>query len=53
MEKCKECNGIGEIFCPVCQGTKKDPRNQEKYCKYCNGTGHVRCDICSGTGKED
>jgi len=50
MAKCKECRGIGDIFCPVCKGTRKDPRNTEKECGYCNGKGHVTCNFCGGSG---
>ena len=53
MKKCMECLGKGKIFCPVCQGTRKDPRNREKTCGYCDGRGHVECNICGGTGKLD
>ncbi len=52
MAKCKECRGIGDIFCPVCKGTRKDPRNTEKECGYCNGKGHVTCNFCGGSGKD-
>lgn len=53
MKKCPECLGKGEVFCPVCQGTKKDPRNRARPCGYCGAKGHVRCNICGGTGKLD
>lgn len=53
MKKCMECLGKGEILCPVCQGTKKDPRNRERSCGYCGGSGHVKCNICGGSGKLD
>ena len=48
--KCTECLGKGEILCPVCQGTKKDPRNDENSCGYCNGKGHIECSVCDGRG---
>lgn len=51
-EKCKECLGKGEILCPVCRGTRKDPRNTSKSCTYCSGKGHVKCNFCDGTGKD-
>ncbi len=53
MKKCPECLGKGEIVCPVCKGSCKDPRNREKLCGYCGGLGHVRCGVCMGTGKLD
>lgn len=53
MKKCPECNGKGEIICPVCEGTRKDPRNEDKTCGYCRGDGHIRCNICGGSGKLD
>ncbi len=52
MARCRECNGNGHIFCPVCKGTMKDPRNPEKECGYCNGKGHVECGACGGSGKD-
>lgn len=51
--KCKECLGKGEILCPVCKGTKKDPRNNDKPCGYCNGRGHIQCNFCNGKGEEN
>ena len=51
MKKCPECLGKGEIFCFICKGTRKDPRNPEKECGYCSGKGHVRCNVCDGDGK--
>lgn len=53
MKKCPECLGKGRIFCPVCQGTCKDPRNRVKPCNYCGSKGHVTCNICAGSGKLD
>ncbi|MBQ8003634.1 MAG: hypothetical protein IJ299_00865 [Oscillospiraceae bacterium] len=53
MKRCSECLGKGEILCPVCKGTRKDPRNTACECGYCNGNGHVSCNICSGSGKVD
>lgn len=53
MAKCTECNGNGEIFCPVCHGTKKDPRNPEHECGYCNGSGHITCNFCGGSGEDN
>ncbi|MBR7081234.1 MAG: hypothetical protein IKI49_00775 [Oscillospiraceae bacterium] len=49
--KCRTCLGHGEVFCPVCRGTKKDPRYINAECGYCNGKGHVKCGSCLGTGQ--
>lgn len=49
MIKCYDCNG-GYYECPVCHGTKKDPRNPEKKCGYCNGEGKKCCTTCNGKG---
>ena len=49
-DRCKECLGKGEILCPVCKGTRKDPRNASKACGHCNGKGHIMCDVCYGRG---
>ena len=51
MKRCPECLGKGEVFCPVCRGTRKDPRNLSHSCSYCDGKGHVRCIICEGKGQ--
>lgn len=51
MKRCPECLGKGEVFCPVCQGTRKDPRNEEESCAYCGGSGHVKCSVCLGRGQ--
>ena len=51
MKRCPECLGKGEVFCPVCKGTRKDPRNPSRSCGYCGATGHVRCGVCSGRGQ--
>ena len=51
VKKCPQCLGKGEEYCPVCKGTKKDPRNKEKPCGYCNARGIVKCNVCMGTGK--
>lgn len=51
MARCKDCNGNGHILCPVCKGTKKDPRTGNP-CGYCNGAGHVECGACNGSGVE-
>lgn len=51
--KCKECLGHGEIFCPVCRGTKKDPRYADATCGHCNGKGHIKCGFCLGRGVID
>lgn len=53
MKKCPQCLGKGEEYCPVCKGTKKDPRNREKDCGYCGSRGIVKCNVCAGTGKID
>ena len=53
MKKCPECLGKGEIFCPVCGGTRKDPRNKSISWTYCGGVGHIPCNICGGTGLLD
>ena len=50
--KCRNCLGKGEEFCPVCKGTKKDPRNEERTCGHCNGKGYVECNDCKGSGKD-
>ena len=50
-EKCSECLGHGEILCPVCRGTRKDPRNPSQQCSHCKGAGHRKCDVCNGSGK--
>lgn len=49
--KCRVCLGHGEELCPVCRGTRKDPRYTNKECGHCNGKGHVRCGFCLGTGQ--
>ena len=46
MKKCPQCLGKGEEYCPVCKGSKKDPRNREKQCGYCVGKGYVKCNVC-------
>ena len=51
MKKCPQCLGKGEDLCPVCRGTRKDPRDQGVSCKYCDAKGHVKCNVCMGTGK--
>lgn len=53
MKRCPECLGKGEVLCPVCRGTCKDPRNSNHSCGYCGGIGHVRCNVCDGKGKID
>lgn len=53
MKKCPECLGKGEIICPVCSGTRKDPRYECEPCSYCDGKGHVCCNICGGSGYLD
>lgn len=53
MKRCPECNGKGEIFCPVCEGTRRDPRNRDEDCSYCGGSGHITCNICGGSGELD
>ena len=50
MRRCPDCLGKGEIFCPVCKGTRKDPRYYDRSCSYCGGTGHIRCGACMGKG---
>lgn len=50
MNRCPECLGKGEVLCPVCKGTKKDPRNPEHFCGYCGGSGHHKCEMCGGHG---
>ena len=52
-KRCMECLGKGKIPCPVCKGTRKDPRDHSSHCTYCGGCGHVKCNICMGTGKLD
>lgn len=51
MKECPNCLGEGKMLCPVCDGTRKDPRNQEHTCSYCGGSGHVKCTICGGHGQ--
>lgn len=53
MKRCPQCLGKGEEFCPVCRGTRKDPRNANVPCTYCSGLGYVKCNVCMGTGKLD
>jgi Archaea-specific RecJ-like exonuclease, contains DnaJ-type Zn finger domain len=53
MKRCPQCLGKGEELCPVCQGTRKDPRNRESSCSYCSANGYVKCNVCMGTGKLD
>ena len=51
MKKCPQCLGKGEDLCPVCKGTRQDPKNKKIACTYCCGAGHVLCNVCGGTGK--
>jgi len=53
MKRCPQCLGKSEELCPVCKGTRKDPRNHESGCGYCNASGHVKCNVCVGIGKID
>lgn len=52
MSKCRICGGSGKETCPVCRGSRMDPRNSEKECRHCNGTGKVTCNDCGGSGKD-
>ena len=49
--KCPECRGSGKLNCPVCDGTKIDPRTEDKPCGYCGGKGYVGCTVCMGKGE--
>ena len=51
MANCRICKGTGKEICPVCGGTRKDPRNPEKECGYCKD-GTVTCADCGGSGKD-
>ena len=53
MKTCTQCRGYGKTICPVCRGSKSDPRNLEVVCGQCNGTGYVECLACLGSGKLD
>ncbi|MBQ4556363.1 MAG: hypothetical protein IJA60_01780 [Clostridia bacterium] len=48
---CRECKGSGYLICPVCKGSKKDPRYEDKTCGYCNGDGRKECGECYGKGE--
>jgi len=47
--KCPECNGKGEIPCPVEYGDDDHPES----CAVCGGDSRTRvaCPNCDGTGK--
>lgn len=47
---CRECRGEGKLTCPVCGGSRVDPRNTEKPCRYCDASGYVTCPECMGRG---
>ncbi len=49
--KCPECNGKGILTCSVCNGTKVDPRTENKPCGYCSGEGLETCTVCMGKGE--
>lgn len=48
--KCRECKGNGKLICPVCNGSKIDPRTDNETCGHCNGTGYIACSECLGKG---
>ena len=59
MGRCRDCNGRGQIVCPVCHGSKENPRRSSpddaisrisSSCDYCRGVGYLTCSACSGTG---
>lgn len=52
MAVCRICKGSGKESCPVCHGSRQDPRNPTKECGHCNGTGKVTCADCGGSGKD-
>lgn len=49
--KCPECNGKGEIPCPIDYGDDEEPHPDN--CPVCGGDPQVRveCPDCEGTGK--
>lgn len=51
MASCRICKGRGTEPCPVCGGSRKDPRTGNT-CGHCNGTGTVTCADCGGSGKD-
>lgn len=53
MRKCPQCLGKGEDLCHICNGTKRDPRNQTDSCLTCSGKGYEKCNVCMGTGELD
>jgi hypothetical protein len=57
-EICYQCNGVGSLICPNCDGSGQSfnfhPKRNKSLsieCSACNGTGHVVCNQCKGTGK--
>jgi len=49
LVKCPECNGKGEVPCPMEYGDDDHPSN----CPTCGGNKRVRvtCPLCDGEGK--
>ena len=48
---CPEGKRSGSVPCPVCRGSRKDPRNSAKSCGHCNGSGKITCSYCGGRGE--
>ena len=51
--QCTECEGNGQITCPGCKGSGKEPFeiNGNDTCHTCWGAKTVHCETCDGTGK--
>ena len=46
IKTCPQCKGMGNVYCPVCNGD-----NYKGDCSGCGGKGVVKCDECNGAGK--
>jgi len=43
-EACIQCDGLGKVVCPTCNGTGA---NAGGFCKSCYGDGKVECQYCN------